>query len=351
MTTHDPRILDGHNDTLLDLHVDERGGGRSFFERSERGHVDLPRAREAGYGGGLFAIFVPNEAGSPDPQRTDDGYEIPLASAVDHERAKRFTYAVLERVYRIAADSDGEVQIARCVDDVAACLDDGGLAVIPHLEGAAAVAPDLSNLDFLHAAGVRSIGLTWSRPNEFAHGVPFRYPASPDTGPGLTDAGRALVDACNDRGIVLDLAHLNAAGFFEVAERSTDPLVVSHTGVHAICPSTRNLTDEQIETVADSGGVIGVSLMVENLRPDGEYDRDTPVELVVDHVAHVVDRVGIDHVALGTDFDGATIPEPIGDVTGLPKVVAALGDRGFEGEDLQAILRDNWLRVLDDTWE
>lgn len=240
--------------------------------------------------------------------------------------------------------------VCRTVAGIQRARDAGALAAVPHLEGAAPVAPDLSNLDFLYAAGVRSIGLVWSRPNAFGHGVPFEYPGHPDVGPGLTDAGRDLVDACNDRGIVVDLAHLNAAGFLEVAERSTDPLVVSHAGAHALSPSSRTLTDGQIDAVGDSGGVVGVTFAVSQLHPDGKDDPDLPPATLADHVAHVADRIGVEGVALGSDFDGATVPDAVGDAAGLPRVVDALRERGFGGDDLARIARDNWLRVLGETW-
>jgi membrane dipeptidase len=348
-----PRVFDGHNDTILDLYRRRTGDEsteRSLFEASDSGHLDVPRAREANFRGGLFAIFAPNDE-DPEIEETPEGYEVTYAPDVDHEYAKAFTYDLLADLHRFERESNGSLRVARSVADVRDCLDDDSVAAVPHLEGAAAVSPDCSNLDFLYAAGVRSIGLTWSRPNDFARGVPFEYPRSPDTGPGLTDAGRRLVDACNDRGILVDLAHLNEAGFWDVADLSSAPLVASHTAVHAICQSTRNLTDEQIDAVAASGGVLGVTFSASDLRSDGGRDPNAPVFLVADHVEYVVDRVGVEHVALGSDFDGTTILDSIGDVTGLPAVFDALRDRGLDDADLRAVARDNWLRVLEETWE
>ncbi|WP_338727780.1 dipeptidase [Haladaptatus sp. DJG-WS-42] len=344
-----PHFFDGHNDTLLHLHLPDRGQGRSFFASSELGHIDLPRARTANYAGGFFAIFVPGE-GDVEVIETADGYEVPLADAIDTERATQFTYDVLERLYRLETEANGAVRVVRDMATLTACLADDALAVVVHLEGAEAVDPDLSNLDFLYAAGVRSIGLTWSRPNAFAHGVPYQYPHSPDTGPGLTDAGRDLVRACNDRGIVLDLAHLNEAGFFDVAELSDDPLVVSHTGAFALNETTRSLTDEQLDAVAQSGGVVGITLCVTNIRADADNNADTPIATFIDHIEYVAERIGVEHVAIGTDFDGAVIPDAVGDVTGMPAVFAALRERGFNEEAIRKIASENWVRVLDETW-
>jgi membrane dipeptidase len=358
MTNPSTRVFDGHNDTLIDLHIAERGGGRSFFERSETGHLDLPRARGGDFGGGFFAVFVPNDDYEYERTETEAGYEMDLPPAISHERAKAFTYDALARLHRIEAESaaesgtDGVVRVVGEYDDLEATLaDSDAIAAIPHLEGAEAVAPDLSNLDFLYTAGVRSIGPVWSRPNEFGHGVRFEYPGTPDTDPGLTEAGRDLVCACNERGILVDLAHTTTAGFRDVAEISTDPLVVSHTAVHDICPVSRNLTDDQIDAVADSGGLVGITFAESFLRSDPQSDADLSIAELVDHVEYVADRVGVEHVALGSDFDGADVPDAVGDVTGLPDVLSEIRDRGFTDEEVRKVARDNWLRVIRATWE
>lgn len=345
-----PRLLDGHNDTLLDLQLTDRCGSRPFLEQSEQGHVDLPRARAAGYGGGFFAILAPSDS-TPPMERTRTGYRIPLANPVPFEQARSFTYQALSRLFRLERESDGALQVVKDSKDLRDSLNSEAIAAIPHLEGAEAVAPDLSNLDFLYAAGVRSIGLAWSRPNRFATGVPYVYPGEPDTGPGLTDAGERLVAGCNRRGILVDLAHLNEQGFWDVASITDAPLVVSHTAAHSLCPATRNITDAQLDAVAETGGVVGISLCVENLHPDGKQDTTLSLETVVDHIQYVTDRVGIDHVALGTDFDGATIPDAIGDVRGLPKLFEALEDSGFNETARARLAQENWLRVLSETWK
>ncbi len=179
---------------------------------------------------------------------------------------------------------------------------------------------------------MRSLGLVWSRPNAFATGVPFAFPGSPDQGPGLTDAGRALVLACGELGVLVDLSHLNARGFWDVAELSGAPLVASHSGAHALCPSPRNLTDDQLRAIGASGGLVGINFHVGFLRADGAEDADTPLAAIAEHAAYVAEVAGVDAVALGSDFDGATMPSALRDVCGLPAVLEALGAAGFEPE-------------------
>jgi membrane dipeptidase len=220
-----------------------------------------------------------------------------------------------------------------------------------HLEGAEAIDPGVDALDLWHAAGLRSLGPVWSRDNAFGHGVPFRHPSSPDTGPGLTQAGRALVRRCNELGIVVDLSHLNAAGFEDVRALSRAPLVASHSGAHALAPSSRNLTDDQLDAIQASGGLVGIPYAVTFLRADGAEDTEsTPLQAIVDHVRYVADRIGVEHVGLGSDFDGADIPAELADVTGLPRLLDALRAGGFSDDDVARIAWHNWRRVLAATW-
>jgi SAM-dependent methyltransferase len=218
-----------------------------------------------------------------------------------------------------------------------------------HLEGADPLAPDLSDVEAWYERGVRSLGLVWSRPNAFAEGVPFAFPASPDTGPGLTGAGKRLVHACNRLGILVDLSHLNEAGFWDVASLALAPLVATHSNAHALSASTRNLTDEQLDAIGASGGVVGVNFAVSFLREDGALDPSTPVDEIVRHVDYIADRIGVDHVAFGSDFEGATMPDALGGAAGFPALVELLRRR-YGDEDIAKITHRNWLRVLEETW-
>jgi len=342
-------VFDGHNDALQ--HIGElHPGGRDFLLRSSRGHLDLPRAREGGLFGGLFAMFARSPMARGELMVTPDGYEVRLAAPLDPAAARLQIEAQRDALARLLARADGQMRLALSRADIEAAQADGAFALVLHLEGADAIDTDLAYLRTLHAAGLRSLGLVWSRPNAFGHGVPFAYPRSPDTGPGLTPAGRELVQACNRLGIMVDLAHLNERGFWDVAALTTAPLVVTHACAHAVCPSARNLTDRQLDAVAESGGVVGFNFCVNDIRPDARQEVDTPMAMILDHLVYLIERVGIEHVAFGSDFDGAPIPRPIGDASGLPRLVEALRERGFDDEALRRIAHGNWLRVLDRAW-
>jgi membrane dipeptidase len=350
-------IFDGHNDTLLDIAVPHLGSAasRSFFARSEHGHVDLPRARAGGMGGGFFAIFTPSNMkridAMPGTAGIGQGYAMPVAPEVEQSTALKFTTDLAAQMFRWEAQSQGEVKVVRTVDELAQALADGVFAMIFHIEGAEAIDADLNALEVLYRAGLRSLGIVWSRPNLFASGVPFQFPSSPDTGPGLTEAGKALVAACNRLGIMVDLSHLNEKGFWDVAKLSNAPLVATHSGAHALCASARNLTDRQLDAIRASDGIVGVNFHVGFLRADGQRDpATTPLTEIVRHLDYMVERMGIDHVALGSDFDGAVMPGDLGDVAGLPKLVDALRAAGYDDDALRKIAYGNWLRVLGATW-
>jgi membrane dipeptidase len=328
------RVFDGHNDVLSRL-LEHHDTGAGFLAGDGEGHVDLPRAAKGGLAGGCFAVFT---ASPPEESYASGAY----FTAVEQSRALPEALAQVALLLRLERESAGRLRVVREADE----LDAGGLAAVLHLEGAEPIGPGLDELEVLHAAGMRSLGLVWSRPNAFATGVPFGFPGSPDQGPGLTDRGRALVRACGELGIVVDVSHLNARGFWDVAELSAAPLVASHSGAHVLCASPRNLTDEQLRAVGESGGVVGLNFHVGFLRPDGAEDPDTPVETLVAHAQHVAELAGIDALVLGTDLDGATMPNALADVSRLPVLFDALRAAGFAEEDLEKVAWSNWRRVL-----
>jgi membrane dipeptidase len=281
---------------------------------------------------------------------TDKGYEAPMAPSVGQGPSLRFSIKVMSQLFQLESKAEGRLKVVRTAEELSSCMRSGVLAMVIHFEGAEAIDKDLDVLEVLYQSGLRSLGLVWSRPNAFAHGVPFKFPHSPDTGPGLTSLGKELVSACNRLGLMVDVSHLNEAGFWDVAAISERPLVASHANAHALCPSTRNLTDRQLEAIRDSGGLAGINFHVGFLRSDGKREADTPLSEVVRHVDYLVERMGIDNVAFGSDFDGAVMPAELGDVTGLPRLMGELRSRGYDDDALRKVGHENWIRVLSDTW-
>jgi len=192
MTTQIP-IFDGHNDALLRY---LREDGYDFLRRTDAGHLDIERAGEGGFAGGFFAIFVPTPREEiPDFSqfKTETGINVPLPDQISQPYALEKTLFMSAQLFRIERESGGRFKVVRTVADLTDCIENGVMAAVLHLEGAEAIDEDMHALEVYYQAGLRSIGPVWSRANIFAEGVPFRFPSSPDTGPGLTDAGRRLV--------------------------------------------------------------------------------------------------------------------------------------------------------------
>ena len=348
-------IFDGHNDVLLRLY--RRGGtdaARAFLEGEAKGQLDLPMARQGGFAGGLFAIFVPSSDGAIGPggetPARNGGGGAPSPPALELTPAQKAVFSMVSLLLRIERESQGRVRVCRNVDDIQQGLEDGVLAPVLHIEGAEAIDPNFELLDVLYEAGLRSLGPVWSRSNAFGHGVPFRCPSSPDTGPGLTDLGKDLIGACNRLKILVDLSHLNERGFWDVAAISNAPLVATHSNAHALSPHSRNLTDKQLAAIRETGGLVGVNFATSFLRPDGRQDADTPTELVIEHLEHMLEHVGEDGVGFGSDFDGAKIPAGIGTAAGLQNLVEVMRTRGYGEPLIEKLCFRNWLRVLGRTW-
>jgi membrane dipeptidase len=338
-------VFDGHNDALT------RDDHALLASGRQGGHLDLPRMRAGGLRGGIFAVFTESPDFDWTPVQRDDGVrEYVLAEPVSQLEAAA---AATRAAGRLAAlERAGHVRVARAIADLDAVHadPDGPPATVLHLEGAEAIDPALEALEHWYAAGLRSLGPVWSRANVFGYGVPFAFPSSPDTGPGLTPAGNALVARCAELGIMVDLSHLNEKGFWDVARAQPGPLVASHSGAHALSANSRNLTDQQLDAIGASDGLVGIIYGCQFIRADLTDDADTPLSVIAQHAAYVAERIGVRHVALGSDFDGTTIPNELGDVAGLPKLLDALRAAGFSDTDLEAVAWDNWRRVLDAWW-
>ncbi len=358
-----PPIFDGHNDTILSLTgkgFNPLPGGRSFFEETDNGHIDLPRAKRGGLGGGFFAVFIrPPEQ---EPDENDDaenaidrttrqfnpsgGWPEPMAMDYAQSKALELT----GRLIRIADESNGACKVVHSAAEVEQCMKDGTFAILLHFEGTDQLDPDGFALDVFHKAGVQSVGLTHFRKNRYAEGVPMTFPSSPDTGEGLTEEGKELVRQCNARNILVDVSHITEKGFWDVANVTDAPIVATHSNAWEVANAPRNLTDKQLDAIKESRGIVGLNFHVGFLRNDGQVDTNTPLSVMADHLDYMVERMGIDCVALGSDYDGAIVPDDVSDSSKLPNLMKALQDRGYDNEALEKIANRNWVRVLRETW-
>ncbi len=348
--TTTPLIFDGHNDVLLNLYRDGGLSAAGSFETGRDGAIDVIKAQAGGFGGGFFAVYVPSPS-DPDTkyqEMTKAAYDLPLPDPIDWEDA--LPVAMSQAAILFNLQERGALVVCRSVADIRAAMAAGKIAAIFHIEGAEAIDPDLHTLDVLYQAGLRSLGPVWSRSTIFGHGVPFRYPSSPDTGDGLTDTGLRLIKRCNDLGIMVDLSHINEAGFWDVARHSENPLVATHSNVHNICPHTRNLTDKQLDAIRESDGMVGLNFAVAFLRDDGRMLADVPIEQMLRHLDYLIERIGEDRVGLGSDYDGAVVPEDLTTIVDLPNLRQAMAQHGYDDALMTKLCHANWLRVLEKTW-
>jgi len=329
-----PPIFDGHEDFITQI----KGRGsrsaamapprdRDLLTESAIGHVDMPRAMRGGLGGCFTSIFLTNERAE--------------------YNAAAYAIAEMNDVFRIADRSEGRFRVCRTVAEVKQAWADEAFASVFMFEGADPISASLKELRVFYEAGLRLLAPTWSRSTIFAHGVAF-HGDLPQT--GLTDLGRKLVHECNGLGIILDVSHINPAGFSDMIEESRDPIVATHSSVKAISPHVRNLDDEQIRAIANKGGTIGINFANLFLRPDMESADDTSLDLIVSHFDHIVNLVGDEHVSFGTDFDGTDIPAVVKDAAGLPVVMRALQAKGYSDTRLERIAHGNFLRVAAAVW-
>jgi len=327
---------------VVDLHADPLLWRRDLSKRSSVGHVDLPRLRAGNVGLQVFTI-VSRVPITTNIERTDPrwGDAITLLAITNGWPIATYTSRIERALYqarkldRLAA-RDPRLLLVRSRDDLRRLEerhdeDREVVGALLGIEGAHALDGDLANLDRLYDAGLRLVGLAHFFDNEFAgsaHGL--------DKG-GLTELGRRLVAEIDRRGIVLDLAHSSEATFRDALAIVTKPPVVSHTGVKGTCANPRNLSDDQVRAIAAAGGVIGIGYWETAVCGTSPAD-------VIRAMRHVADLVGVDHVALGSDFDGA-VTTPF-DTAGLPVLTHALIEDGFDDAAIEKILGQNAVRVL-----
>jgi membrane dipeptidase len=307
-------VVDLHVDTLLDI----QAGRRTLGERSTRGHVDLPRLRDGGVGVQVFAAYI-----------------------APHEAARAVSRALelLRAFHASAAANAVMISLATTVEEIEQVRRAGRIAAVLSIEnGGDALARDIRVLDEFYRQGVRMVGLTWNSSNPMGDGALGRDHS------GLTDLGRAVLRRMEELGIIVDVSHLSEAAFWDAVRATRGPLVASHSNAAALRPHPRNLTDEQLRAIAARGGVVGV-----NFYP--EFLGEATLERVLDHIDHMVKVMGIDHVALGSDFDGIPqTPRGLEDVSRLPNLTAGLLRRGYTTEQIHKILGANALRVFRQVW-
>jgi membrane dipeptidase len=311
----DAIVVDGHCDTLGDV----LEGKRTLAERSALGHVDLPRLREGGVAAQVFACFTPV-------------HEY-------HRSATRYAMRMIDGLHQAIAAHPNELLLATSAGDIHRAKVEGKTAGILGLEGAEPLGDSLAVLRSFYYLGVRVLGLTWNFRNEVADGVMEGRQAQ-----GLSSFGVQVVEECNRLGVLLDVSHLAPAGLEDVLRVSRQPVIASHSNVRVLCDHPRNLLDAQIEAIAGRGGLIGVTFVDAFLHQPAS---EATIEHALDHIDYLVRIAGPDHVMLGSDFDGAEMPQGLEDATRYPALTAGMAARGHSEDTVRKVLGLNFLRVFE----
>ncbi|GAB3044514.1 dipeptidase [Acinetobacter apis] len=343
-------IFDGHNDVLARLWLsnDLNRPAYAFLTQMLPGQMDLKRCQQAGMVGGMFAIFIPpfDYVAQHAPHRLS-------SNQTAYSRADLMQICMAQMAYalEIETQSNGLVKICRTVSEIQSCIENQLFAMILHLEGADAFDDDLHALDVFYAAGLRSIGPLWNLPSQFGHGLQAKFPHSPNTGSGLTELGKHLVTVCQDKHMVVDVSHMNEHAFWDTAEILTQPLVATHSNVHAICPQARNLLDAQLQAIRQSHGFVGVNFDTAFLRKDGQRNAQTEFAVMFEHIDYLIDAIGVDGVGFGSDYDGGFMSEAWSDVSKMPNLLDALSSHGYSDQVIRKLCYQNWLGVLQKIWQ
>jgi membrane dipeptidase len=324
-------VVDAHHDILLDLlHQRQRG------ERAVLASRWGPRLRAAGMDVQVFPVYL----------RSDTLPELALRQMLRY----------IEAFWADLEEDPGPFAPVRSFPEIAAAVDSGKIAALLALEGMEGLGGDLEFISLCYRLGVRMASLTWNRRTAFADGL-----GEQASGGGLTALGRAAIREMDRLGIVVDVAHLSERGFWDLLEVAERPVIASHANARALCSHPRNLDDQQIRALAETGGVVGLVIYAGFVDP-----QEPTLSRAIDHVAYIADLVGIEHVGLGIDLSvrdlelvgaaaqEALVPPGMAGVTvagmerveDLPRLTAEMKARGFDDDEIRRFLGGNWMRVF-----
>lgn len=354
-------VVDGHNDVIYESIFP----GKDIGQRLNSGATDLPRLKEGGVDVQIFAVW------------SDDAKW--KTGAFEHANAQ------IDALEKMVATNARAIALAKTVGDIDAILKTGKIAAIVGVEGGNMIEGSIDNLVRLHERGAKYLTLTWN------YNLPWASCAAMESGKmdskakGLTNHGKAIIKKMNELGMLVDLSHGGEQTFYDVLAVSRKPILVSHSNAYRLCPHFRNLKDEQLEALKKNGGVIGVNFysgfldptyetrlkkiykkevgknadttqstwsMYDQLSKEAKHEADAPLSKLLDHIDYLVRKVGIDHVAVGSDFDGIeSSPQGLEDVSKFPLLTKGLLERGYNKGDVAKIMGLNFLRILKENEE
>jgi membrane dipeptidase len=320
-------LIDIHGDIWTDVTVKRSLGEKDIIKR-----YHLERFKRGNMAGGTFIVWV-------DPPHAE-------------KRPKERFLEIIKYMCQEIWENQDILKVIYSSKDFYHAVDEGKLAVILGMEGLSPLGEDPEGIYTLYQLGFRQISLTWNEQNAFATGT------RGDVNRGLTELGKRAIRIMEELGIILDVSHANDKTFWDIYEVATKPLIASHSNARALCPVPRNITDDQIKAIGESGGLVGINAFNEFIHVDRDKRN---VDYLISHIEHIVDLIGIDHVAFGFDFfeyleedkSKSFIEDPyrgtpgIEDISQAPNLIRKLQDRGFSKEDIEKISYRNFLNLMD----
>lgn len=309
-------IVDGHCDSLISFVNNDR----TLNDSSEGGHWDIQRARHAGVALQFLAAFIETE--------------------YKPNRSMQRGLQLIEGAHRFIVNHSDQVFLIQGKLDLEQIPSSDRLGILLSVEGGEILGNDLFILDLIFKLGVRALGLTWNQRNALAAGV-----GEADTQLKLSNFGQKVVKHMNKLGMIVDVSHLNEAGFWHVLEVSKDPIAATHSCAKALCAHPRNLTDQQLRALRRHKGIVGVNFYPQFLKETGVATRDD----VVRHICHIAEVAGVETVGLGSDFDGIEeTPDGLGHVGDYHHLLDDLIKTGFSNSEVEQIMGGNFMRLLSD---
>lgn len=324
---YDATVVDSHVDTMMEA-VDPATWlpGTNIGEETSF-HFDIPKGQAGGLDVPFLAAYTSGYYGN-------------------NPRSISRTLALINALYWTEEKNSDQLRVATTVDEIEETVSEGQIAAVPTIEGGYSL-EEHNALELLHQykdLGIKVLGFTWNYSNALGEGADRVY-GDPERTPsegGLTELGETVAKEMNRLGMAIDVSHMSRNTFFDVINVSEAPVIATHSGVNALRDHQRNLTDEQLVALAENGGVIGIVFYPHFIKDDSQ----AYIEDVVDHIDYAVNLVGIDHVGIGSDFDGASMPEDLKNSSELYKLTEELVERGYSKDDIEKILGKNTLRVL-----
>ncbi len=328
-------VVDTHSDTLIKIIDDETWLPTTDIGDNTSFAIDIPKLKKGNVDVQYFAAFTSGYYSNGKP---------------NYSRSNSRILSLINTMYWVIHKNPLQIGLAKTIGEIRNMVANNKICAVLAIEGAYSLNNERGKelLRQYYDLGVRAIGLTWNYSNSLGEGASNTYMNGTPSKGGLTELGKEIVNEMNRLGIIIDVSHMNEKTFWDVLDVSNKPVIASHSGAYALREHARNLKDEQIRAIAEKGGTVQIVFYPEFLV---DANNKSGVKAVADHIEHIINVAGIDHVGIGSDFDGAKMSKDLEDASMLPGLVAELKSRDYSEGEIEKIMGENIMRVMEETWK